>query len=42
MPGLCPRMRGELLPNGETSRAGTFAQNDYLFLATAYIRCKDI
>ena len=38
----CPKMRGEVLPYGEISRAGTFALNDYLFLVTTYIFCKGI
>ena len=30
-----PKCVEKFLPDGETSRAGTFALNDYLFLATA-------
>lgn len=36
-----PRNAWRSFTMGEISRAGSFAQNDYLFLATAYNRCKD-
>ena len=39
---LMPRKAWGSFTKGEISRAGSFALNDCLFLATAYIWCKDI
>ena len=39
---LLPQKAWRSFTVSEISRAGSFAHNDYLFLATAYIWCKDI